>query len=276
MSRLLNANFARLKKDKVFWITAVFMAVYAAGVCIGASSRGGDIKLDGLFLYGYGLDGIVAVPGIVMAVLCSMFIGTEYSDGTIRNKLVVGRTRFEIYSANFITCAAAGIFLNVVYSIFICAIGIPMFGGFVMPAGILIQTIVTGLLMMVSYAALFNMITMLLPNKTTSSVLSLIAVITVMITAAYIIMRLVEPEITDIYNLVDGQYAVETGPNPFYIGGTARVICQFFVNLFPSGQGLQLSGKYAELNWTLPAYSAGVIAAANAAGLAGFIRKDLK
>ncbi|MCR1840269.1 ABC transporter permease subunit [Murimonas intestini] len=276
MSKLLNANFARLKKEKVFWITVVFMVIYAAGVCIWAYSRGSGIKFDGLFLYVYGLGGQAAVPGIVMAVLCSMFIGTEYSDGTVRNKLVVGRTRFEIYASNFITCAAAGIFLNVVCTASICAVGIPLFGGFAMPAGMLIQIIITGVLIMVSYAALFNMLAMLLTNKTSSSVLSLILAIAVMFAAAYMIARLAEPEITDLYSLVDGQFTVETGPNPFYIGGMARVICQVFVNLFPSGQSLQLSSEYAELNWTLPLYSAGVIIAANAAGLSGFIRKDLK
>lgn len=276
MSKLLNANFARLKKEKVFWITVVFMVIYAAGVCMWAYSRGSGIMFDGLFLYVYGFGGQAAVPGIVMAVLCSMFIGTEYSDGTVRNKLVVGRTRFEIYAANFITCAAAGIFLHVVCAAGICAAGIPLFGGFAMPAEILLQIIITGVLIMVSYAALFNMLAMLLTNKTTSSVLSLILTIAVMFAAAYMIARLAEPEITDLYNLVDGQFAVETGPNPFYIGGMARVVCQFFVNLFPSGQSLQLSTEYAELNWTLPLYSAGVIIAANAAGLCGFIRKDLK
>ena len=45
--------------------------------------------------------------GLVAAILTSMFIGSEYSDGTIRNKLVVGHSRMRIYLANLIVCSVA-------------------------------------------------------------------------------------------------------------------------------------------------------------------------
>lgn len=35
--------------------------------------------------------------GILSAIFCSLFTGTEYSDGTIRNKIVVGHSRISIY-----------------------------------------------------------------------------------------------------------------------------------------------------------------------------------
>ena len=63
------------------------------------------------FLNSFGVSGFVALPGIVMAAFCSMFIGTEFSDGTMRNKLIVGHRRREIYFTNFLTCALSGIFL---------------------------------------------------------------------------------------------------------------------------------------------------------------------
>ena len=36
--------------------------------------------------------------GLVAAILTSMFIGSEYSDGTIRNKLVVGHSRMRLHN----------------------------------------------------------------------------------------------------------------------------------------------------------------------------------
>ena len=39
--------------------------------------------------------------GVVTAVVVSMNVGTEYGDGTIRNKLVLGLSRTQIYLSKF-------------------------------------------------------------------------------------------------------------------------------------------------------------------------------
>ncbi|MGY3662454.1 MAG: hypothetical protein ACXAHE_00930 [Roseburia sp. 1XD42-69] len=46
-----------------------------------------------------------------------MFLGTDYSDGTIRNKLTVGHTRTNIYLANLIVTFAAGLLIMCVWFI---------------------------------------------------------------------------------------------------------------------------------------------------------------
>ncbi|MCU6734106.1 ABC transporter permease subunit [Diplocloster agilis] len=276
MNKLLNANLSRLFKSRVFLVCAGFMAVYAVVACLFCSYYGIGVSVDVLLLSTYGLGGMITVAGIVMAALCSMFIGTEFSDGTIRNKLVVGHGRIQIYLANFITCAIAGIVLNLVYGILICAIGIPMFGGFQLEAGTLLCIILDGLLIMVSYAAMFNLLAMLLANKTTASVISLIGVVVVMCLCAYLILRLSEPQITDLYNLVDGEYVMTRGLNPYYIEGSKRTISQFVIDLLPSGQSLQLSGMSAPYFWPLSLYSLGVVLAANTVGILAFRKKDLK
>ena len=37
---------------------------------------------------------------LLSSILTGLYLGTDYSNGTIRNKLTVGRTRIEIYFAN--------------------------------------------------------------------------------------------------------------------------------------------------------------------------------
>ncbi|MBU9728992.1 ABC transporter permease subunit [Diplocloster modestus] len=276
MNKLLNANFSRLFKSRILFVCAGFMAVYAVAACLFCNYYGIGVAVDMLLLSGYGLGGVITVAGFIMAVLCSIFIGTEYSDGTIRNKLVVGHGRMQIYLANFITCALAGIVLNLIYGILICAVGIPIFGGFQIPPDTLLAMILDGLLVMVSYAAIFNLFTMLLGNKTTASVISLIGVVVIMCLCAYLILRLAEPEITELYNMVDGEYVVTRGPNPYYIEGFKRTVSQFVIDLMPSGQSLQLSRMSALYYWPLLLYSLGVILVTNTVGILAFRKKDLK
>ena len=87
MTKLLHAEFFRLIKNKLFWLGLLVMVgvpLYGVGV------RYYDYAValeyiwetaDGLWFVG----GIYL--GIVLSVFVSLFIGTEFSDGTIRNKL---------------------------------------------------------------------------------------------------------------------------------------------------------------------------------------------
>jgi len=105
MSRLLAANLTRLKKSHAFLAEIIFMILF--GVYepivryINGKKSGEIVPLDnGFFL-------CVALLLILAAVLCSLYIGTEYSDGTIRNKVIVGRRRTAVYLANLVACALA-------------------------------------------------------------------------------------------------------------------------------------------------------------------------
>lgn len=84
-----------------------------------------------------------------------MFIGTEFSDGTMRNKLIVGHRRREIYFTNFLTCALSGIFFNLVYLALVSLIGIPLFGGFQLETGTLLLLMTDGMLAIIAYACNF-------------------------------------------------------------------------------------------------------------------------
>lgn len=281
MTKLLRANFARLRKDKVFLVCAAAMVLYAVTLCIAMNysmhANHTEVPFDSVFFYGYGLGGYLTIPGILMAALCSVFIGTEHSDGTVRNKLIVGRTRTEIYLSNFLTCAAAGVILNICYFVVVCAVGIPLFGFFHASLSIILKLILDGTLMMVSYAAIFNLLSMLIQNKTTTAIVSLIGVIAVMCVSIILIARIAEPEfIEGIEISASGEQVWTTIRNTRYLSEAARAVYQFVIDLLPTGQSLQISGMTAPHLWLMVVYSAAITIAANVTGVFFFRRKDLK
>ena len=96
MNRLLIANFARIKKNKLFWVLCGVMALMAIVMVVNAVSNR-DTQIDGAMC-------AFAIPvEIAAAIFISIFFGTEYGDGTIRNKLIIGHDRRQIYFANLIT-----------------------------------------------------------------------------------------------------------------------------------------------------------------------------
>ncbi len=110
MEKLWIANIIRLKKSKALWIYTVLIFVITVWyITKGWSVIGLQHTTDGLN------NCIVFIAGAVPAFLTlfvGFFLGTEYSNKTIRNKIVAGYTRKEIYLAYLFTAyAAMGVFM---------------------------------------------------------------------------------------------------------------------------------------------------------------------
>lgn len=139
--------------------------------------------------------------------------------------------------------------------------------------------ILAGTMMIVSYAALLNLLSMLLGSKASAAIVSLIGVIAVMFLCTYLIGQLHEPpfiQVVSDFSINGVSSGSQTLPNPRYVTEPARTVLQAIADLLPSGQSLQISGTSAPHLWRLPVYAAGVIATANAAGILLFRKKDLK
>ena len=82
MYKLLKAGFFRLRKDVIFWLF-IFLTI---GITIftlnNYSPSDGDV-LD-KFVNDY-----IMYIGIFIAIFVSIFVGKEYSEGIIRNKIIV-------------------------------------------------------------------------------------------------------------------------------------------------------------------------------------------
>lgn len=277
MNNLLRANFTRMIKDKVFWFCVAGSILFGVFICTTAYH---DMKKYGsLFAPDEFMFRIFMLSGIFAAVFSSLFIGTEYSDGTIRNKLVVGRTRTKIYLANFLTVAAANVLICFAFMLTTLVIGIPMFGWLSLAPKTLLYFFAVGMLMVVSISALCNLLSMLNQNKAFAAVISILLVVGAFVYTTYANSMLNMPEVYEGYTFMDEKGNIQNGeemPNPNYPRGFRRDFFEFVMDFVPVGQGLQLSQLEAPRPAVLPVYSILIILTANTVGIFFFRRKDLK
>lgn len=279
MNKLLSAEFARLKKDKFFWVCVGLMAVAAWYSVI-------SVYLD-MKKYGYcvGLErilfGHVFCMGILTAAFSGLFIGTEYSGGTIRNKLVIGHTRRDIYLSSLIISITAGLIICLSYILAAMIPGVILLGfseGVMVE--VMLQTFLLILLMTAAFSAIFTMFSMLNQNKALNCVIVLMGIFVMLFFSAFIFSELNKPEIWEEYVYIDketGEVVTEPAePNPFYVSGTRREVYEFLMQFLPSGQSyLIMSGDLSHAE-EMAAYSVLIIIGSSAAGMYCFQKKDIK
>ena len=276
MTKLLSANFLRLKKSALFWGPLALSFGFGAFMCVTRFREhldyGFAVSLDSVFF------GFAMVAGIVTAPFIPLFFGTEYSDGAIRNKLIVGHSRIAVYFANLITCFAAAVAFFAAYLLACAAVGIPLIGALDLPASATAAALGGSLVMTAAFCAIFTCATMNCSKKAVSAVVCLLGVFTLLLAAVYLNGRLDAPEFITGYEMsINGQVVnAVPEPNPAYLTGMKREVCQFLYDLLPTGQSIQ----YSNVNFTDPVrlvgLAAAVCAAFTGAGAVLFWRKDLK
>ena len=280
MNKLLSANFARLFRDKIFWICIILMTIISGYVYMNAVSdmQTWDIILspeDNLF-------GFSVFTAIFQSVFISIFVGTEYNDGTMRNKLAVGHSRAAIYLSNIIVCAVAGLLMCLVYMAVALAIGLLAIGGFeTAPATLAIFT-TAAFLMSISFSAIFTFAAMLIQNRSLSAVINIVGIFAFLMLAVYITSALSEPETASVYTCVAGEDGeeneemIESIQNPYYVDGTLRDVYTFINDFLPTGQSLSLTAMRTPYPQRLCVYSVIIIAGVSAGGIAIFKRKNIR
>lgn len=277
MNNLLTANFARLKKDKFFWLTVIVMTgwgLFAAGMQIYNAMKykmAYEITMDSI-LFGY-----CWAVGVVCAVFSSMYIGSDYSDGTVRNKLIVGHKRSSIYLSNLITVSTVMIFSCVLYLISVSALGFPIIKEIIMDFKTAVTLILCSIPMIIAYSAIFTAISMTNQNKAVVAIISIILAFGLVFAATVIRSMLeAEPTIPTGYEITaNGELIMsEYVPNPRYLTGMKRKLFEFLYDFLPSGQCEQfMSGKYSAL---MPVYSLIITVVSAVAGIGIFKKKNIK
>ena len=221
------------------------------------------------------------VAAILIPAFVSLFVGTEYSDGTIRNKMIIGHTRAGIYLSDLIVCSTAGLGFCISYIIGVFAAGLPLY---TIDTSILegaVKLILCSFVMSVAFTALCILTAMLCQNKALTAVINILAACFLLVISLYVLNKLSEPEVYPGYSVMtdSGEVEVmENEPNPDYLRGTEREVYQFLNDFLPTGQAVNIPGQ-GELSQTpglLAAYSASIIIVSTGIGEFAFKKRDVK
>lgn len=275
MNKLLSANFLRLRKNKCFWGGIIYMIVISI---IYPFMRYIQMKQTGYITYLEGGFTICAlfVP-IVLAIFCSLFVGREYSDGTIRNKIMIGHKRIDIYLSNLIVNAVVMFLFCLVFFIIYLCVGIPLLGFFHTDIQYVMMVVLATYMLCLCFTCIYTMIAIICSSKAIISIICIMSVFFFILIGIYTSARLQEPEFYPAYSVnMDGVGEDKEEVNPNYLKGTKREIYEFLNDFLPGGQVVQCVSMQVKQPTLLMFYSGIICIVTSGIGLFIFNQKDLK
>lgn len=260
MSRLLSANFARLFRSVWFWACGLLMLGYslwqAADMLSWAYSMWSEWSGD--FITSRAGDFAVPVV-IVLPVLSAMFLGAEYHYNTVRNKIIAGYSRWQVYLANLITVTAAGLIYAGVHVLVLVASGF-FIRRHVWDMGALTMRLLYCLPFILAVSALSTLLAMLIRLRALPVLAILLSVALLWLPQRLHTELSSSPElvVTDGVEMVvtvddkgeareqiylkDGREItwddLDRVPNPQYVGEPLRGAYYFIIGALPGGTGL--------------------------------------
>lgn len=236
MYRLLNANFYKLKKDTIFWLF-LFMSVGIAFVTI--------FRYKFMSSLNTSLDRVICeyiwIIGLFISIFVSIFIGKEHSYGVIRNKIVAGCSRNNIYLSNLFISIIASIICQIIYILIVYFVGGLFFGKLQMNSSQLILIILNTILIIIAYCTIFNFITMLSSEITISTIIcTLLFIAMFVICSGFSTTVNAEKYITSTTITENGESIIEKFPNPNYPSELKMKIAKIIYYTLPVGSSQEI------------------------------------
>ncbi len=258
MIRLLRADFIRLRKSSAFRLSVLGMlALAAAFMYMQATAMDYTVPLSRVIFLP------MSMYGTAMAAFVSVFAGTDFSDGFIRNKLLAAKNRSSLVVSQIIVSCAGCFIVYIVVTAFSAGIGQFFFENNVDTA-VFIRFFIIGIGMSVATGCLYSTITMICGNKTQAIILCMGLAFGMLFLCLHTNEVLVQTEYKD------GVL------NPHYVGGIRREICSLLHDINPSGQAAQLSAWKVWHPIRALIISVIMTAGSSALGCLLFRRKDIK
>ena len=275
MRNLFSVGLFRMVRSKLFYILLALTALVMAYVYYNTYrvQLGPDFSQLDLYFFQFINANIVSA-----AVFCPLFLSSEYGDGALRNKLMVGRTRPQIYLANLAVNCLYGTAACLAAVVAGLCVGVPLLGWFqnAGPGKILLYVLLALATTWVC-AALYTFLSMVVASRGVAITLCILLAFGLILLGQYLYLALSQEEVlTALFYTDTGEMAVSEQPNPAYLTGFARQVYQFFYELTPGGQAYQILGMSAQSPLRLLGYSGLVFVLVTGLGLAIFQKKDVK
>ena len=276
MLNLLRANFSRLLHDRAFRLLSALMAFFGISLAVVNAVHA---RQDGeIWTMDYTLLLYVILAPIVNAVLTALFIGTEHSGGTMRNKRIAGHRRSSIYLADLLVCCCGGICLCLAFALPQAGLGLLLKGELNAPLPEVLRYAGLSFALMIAFTALFTLIAMVCRNRTHTTAGCILLTVVLLFAGVYISSTLEEPEYLAAYSYTENDVTIEEPEqkNPYYITGTKRQVYELLQDLTPGGQVIQLSEMGVKKPVMLAIYDGLILLLVTGFGLIVFRREDLK
>ena len=275
MRNLFSVGLFRTVRSKLFYILLALTALVMAYVYYNTYrvQLGPDFSQLDLYFFQFINANIVSA-----AVFCPLFLSSEYGDGALRNKLMVGRTRPQIYLANLAVNCLYGTAACLAAVVTGLCVGVPLLGWFqnAGPGKIMLYVLLALATTWVC-AALYTFLSMVVASRGVAITLCILLAFGLILLGQYLYLALSQEEVlTALFYTDTGEMAVSEQPNPAYLTGFARQVYQFFYELTPGGQAYQILGMSAQSPLRLLGYSGLVFVLVTGLGLAIFQKKDVK
>lgn len=275
MSNLISVGLFRMVRSKLFYILLALTALVMAYVYYNTYrlQLGPDFSQLDLYFFQFINANIVSA-----AAFCPLFLSSEYGDGALRNKLMVGRTRPQIYLANLAVNCLYGTAACLAAVVTGLCVGVPLLGWFqnAGPGKIMLYVLLALATTWVC-AALYTFLSMVVASRGVAITLCILLAFGLILLGQYLYLALSQEEVlTALFYTDTGEMAVSEQPNPAYLTGFARQVYQFFYELTPGGQAYQILGMSAQSPLRMLGYSGLVFVLVTGLGLAIFQKKDVK
>ena len=275
MSNLISVGLFRTVRSKLFYILLALTALAMAYLYYNTYrlQLGPDFAQLDLYFFQFINANIVSA-----AVFCPLFLSSEYGDGALRNKLMVGRTRPQIYLANLAVNCLYGTAACLAAVVTGLCVGVPLLGWFqnAGPGKIMLYVLLALATTWVC-AALYTFLSMVVASRGVAITLCILLAFGLILLGQYLYLALSQEEVlTALFYTDTGEMAVSEQPNPAYLTGFARQVYQFFYELTPGGQAYQILGMSAQSPLRMLGYSGLVFVLVTGLGLVIFQKKDVK